>query len=1381
MKKKNLTSTFLLLSFIVMFFVPEVVRAATYELLAPIGSLSGTVTLTSYLEGMVRTIIGIAGILAVIMIVICGVQMIGSPSVPQKEESKKCITNALLGLLLAISAWVILNTINAQLLASNFDLPALPVPAAVAPPAPPAGNYSWSPSGTCSPVTGQIVTTVPPSYCGGTAAPGAVCCGSVASPITPPPVSLFPPAPPLWGNPFLPPSTPPPGSFTPPPPTPPGTPPPAWTPPPGTPPPSSGDAGSPSINISRPFVNGYAVTTGTLNMTYTIVEDLALNTVQILILNAATNATMSTATICSPTSTACNPTGMSLTSPVSFAALPAGNYIVRVRACDEAGNCTLRSRNVSNVTGCTATNPACRTDYNALVWCVGQPVSGSCTRADLNADGVINITDLGLLSGASVFDINRDGVVNPTTLTTNLRDRCYFYTAQDPLLPCALNILGDITITASDKTRFQSMFAASQVGPSSVNIALLNTNLCSQFPCTTPGLGLAGTQHLSVYGEAMYSTLATYDFDGDGLVNWGSGSGDMSYVAACINTPTDPLCARADINRDLYITRSDTHMIVNLIAAWTNNLSQLSDMELAYWDGIFQPEAGILDRCAGADTPLVLLCAAADYDGNGTVGASDRTYLNTSLQFDINGDGLVIYNSTPIVPILITASAPTTPSTTFAIGSRVQAVGNIIPRVAAGNAQTLLGAVLNASQGMVIGGPLFVDGNWWWNVSFDIGTTGWVIEPQITIALTPPPPPPPPPSTGLSTKFHMNEVVGATANLTIRSAPSASGAFVGLIPIETTRGTITGAPVYADGFWWWPVTWLNGLSGWSAENWMKEYTPPPAPSITFPVNNTYASTTIVVVRGTMPSTEVGGTVTVYRGAPAMSVGGGVINTAGLWQVSASYPDGTHTVVAVATDQSLNVGPTSTPRTFTVDTIIPLAPTILQPSAIVTTPNVTLSGTASERGVIYIYNTSTTGALLGTANTSGTSNAWSFTHTNVPNGTHTYALRERDPAGNVGPVATRLVAVATPPPTPQITVPTNGARTNQTTATVSGSGTTPGSTIRLFDNGVQIATTIISASRTWSIIRTGLTDGSHVYTAIETDITNVSSALSASRTLIVDTLAPLPPVVTAPLATVLTATMTITGTASEPSTIRIYATSTSGALLGTVSTSGATNAWSRTLSGLSTGTFTYAITATDLATNISGVTTHVVSVIMPPPAPTITSPVNNFITNATTLVVSGAGTVPGDTINVYSGATLLGSGVVTLGNLWTTTLTLLNAVYNLYAVELSSALQPSLNSPTVSVTIDTIPPALAPTLISPIGGSTIVGAGATFTGTGSQSGNTVWLYVNGVRITSGTIAPSLSWTITGTIAPAGTYLFQVAEQDRAGNEGPLSAGITVTAT
>ena len=105
--------------------------APTYTLLAPLGPLSGAVDLSTYLNGIMLVTIGVAGVLAVVMIVICGIQMIGSPSVSQKSASKECITNAILGLLLAAGSWIILNTINADLLKSDMTLGALPTPAAV--------------------------------------------------------------------------------------------------------------------------------------------------------------------------------------------------------------------------------------------------------------------------------------------------------------------------------------------------------------------------------------------------------------------------------------------------------------------------------------------------------------------------------------------------------------------------------------------------------------------------------------------------------------------------------------------------------------------------------------------------------------------------------------------------------------------------------------------------------------------------------------------------------------------------------------------------------------------------------------------------------------------------------------------------------------------------------------------------------------------------------------------------------------------------------------------------------------------------------------------------------------------------------------------------
>jgi lipoprotein-anchoring transpeptidase ErfK/SrfK len=77
-----------------------------------------------YLNIMIKLFLGICGVLAVIMIVMGGIQYMTSELVSSKEEGKKSITNAIFGLLLALGAYLILNTINPNLL--NICLNNLP-------------------------------------------------------------------------------------------------------------------------------------------------------------------------------------------------------------------------------------------------------------------------------------------------------------------------------------------------------------------------------------------------------------------------------------------------------------------------------------------------------------------------------------------------------------------------------------------------------------------------------------------------------------------------------------------------------------------------------------------------------------------------------------------------------------------------------------------------------------------------------------------------------------------------------------------------------------------------------------------------------------------------------------------------------------------------------------------------------------------------------------------------------------------------------------------------------------------------------------------------------------------------------------------------------
>ncbi len=104
-----------------------------YTLLEPLpgtGTAPGTsVSLSGYLEAVFAFGISLAGIFAVLMIVIGGIQYItayGNPG--QAESAKNRICQALLGLLLVVSAWLILYTINPDLTKGTLNIPSINQP-----------------------------------------------------------------------------------------------------------------------------------------------------------------------------------------------------------------------------------------------------------------------------------------------------------------------------------------------------------------------------------------------------------------------------------------------------------------------------------------------------------------------------------------------------------------------------------------------------------------------------------------------------------------------------------------------------------------------------------------------------------------------------------------------------------------------------------------------------------------------------------------------------------------------------------------------------------------------------------------------------------------------------------------------------------------------------------------------------------------------------------------------------------------------------------------------------------------------------------------------------------------------------------------------------
>lgn len=92
-------------------------NGGVYTLLAPIGDITTAPdNMGDYFNTIFTLAIGLCGVLAVIMIVIGGVQYMGDESIFGKTEAKSRITSAVLGLLIALGSYALLNTINPDLL-----------------------------------------------------------------------------------------------------------------------------------------------------------------------------------------------------------------------------------------------------------------------------------------------------------------------------------------------------------------------------------------------------------------------------------------------------------------------------------------------------------------------------------------------------------------------------------------------------------------------------------------------------------------------------------------------------------------------------------------------------------------------------------------------------------------------------------------------------------------------------------------------------------------------------------------------------------------------------------------------------------------------------------------------------------------------------------------------------------------------------------------------------------------------------------------------------------------------------------------------------------------------------------------------------------------
>ncbi len=95
-----------------------------YCLLAPIGGVTriSDADLANFFDMIFKILIGLIGTLSVIMIFFGGVQYMSTDALQGKQEGRERIQNAVLGLIIALGSYAILNTINPKLLNFTFGI-----------------------------------------------------------------------------------------------------------------------------------------------------------------------------------------------------------------------------------------------------------------------------------------------------------------------------------------------------------------------------------------------------------------------------------------------------------------------------------------------------------------------------------------------------------------------------------------------------------------------------------------------------------------------------------------------------------------------------------------------------------------------------------------------------------------------------------------------------------------------------------------------------------------------------------------------------------------------------------------------------------------------------------------------------------------------------------------------------------------------------------------------------------------------------------------------------------------------------------------------------------------------------------------------------------
>ena len=598
--------------------------------------------------------------------------------------------------------------------------------------------------------------------------------------------------------------------------------------------------------------------------------------------------------------------------------------------------------------------------------------------------------------------------------------------------------------------------------------------------------------------------------------------------------------------------------------------------------------------------------------------------------------------------------------------------------------------------------------------------------------------------------------------------------------------------------------------------------PPAAPSVpnmsaASDSNNTTDDITNVTTPTFIGTAEAGATVTLFSGGT--SVGSAKATAGGNWTIKTSTLSSfSQQITATATDLAGNISNASAALTVVIDTVgvAPSTPDLDAASDggesntdnITTFAAPTLNGTGEAGATIRLFD-GVTQVGTTTANAKG---EWSIKTGVLAEGVHAFTANLTDIAGN-NSASSGLLSV-----TIDTTAPGAPTALDLTAATDTGSSDTDNitkltapiitgkaeadSTVVLQSGATQIGSTKAAADGTWSISTSKLADGVYSLFARAIDVAGNIGAPSVAMSVTIDTATPTPstPDMTGASDSGVSDTDDITndstptfgGTAEIGATVTLFDGLTEVGS-GVADKSGL---WSIDSKLLTNGVHAITAQSKDIAGNTSSVSGALSVTIdtKSPAAPTTpdlaeasdsgASKTDN-LTNAKTPVFNGLAEA-NSTVNLFDGATLIGSAVADGSGAWSITAsTLADGVRSITAKASDIAGNNGVASAALSVTIDTTiaaPTALDLATASDSGASSTdnITKDTTPIISGKADANvSVKVFDGAVEIGSATANGAGSWSITSPVLAQGVHSITAQATDAAGNVSAASTVLAIT--